>query len=152
MTETRWTPRATVAAIIEEAGSFLLVEEHDAGQPVFNQPAGHLEEGESLIEAVQRETREETSLHFTPGYLVGIYRWQRDADSPCFLRFCFGGQIHRDADARPLDSAIVATHWKPYAELAGLPLRSPLVMRCIDDYLAGRRYHLDLLRDIPGAD
>ncbi|HEB58666.1 MAG TPA: NUDIX hydrolase [Gammaproteobacteria bacterium] len=147
----RWTPHTTVAAIIEQDGRFLLVEERDAGKQVFNQPAGHLEAGESLIAAVHREVWEETGLKFTPQFLIGIYRWQRDTVSPCYLRFLFGGMVETDPDARPHDDAIIASHWLRRDDLLSLPLRSPLVLRGIDDYLVGRRYDLALLQE-PAAE
>lgn len=136
--------------MVEENGRFLVVEEIDAGQRVFNQPAGHLERGENLIEAVIREVREETGREFTPEALVGLYRWVHPRRGLTFLRATFCGRTGQ-APANPaLDPDIIATHWMSRAELAARPdaLRSPLVLRGIDDYLAGRRYPLSLLADV----
>jgi 8-oxo-dGTP pyrophosphatase MutT (NUDIX family) len=147
-----WTPRVTVAAVIEDAGRFLLVEESVDGALRLNQPAGHLEDGESLLDAVVRETLEETARHFLPEALVGVYRWRHPGSGDTYLRFAFCGAIGaHDAD-RPLDPEIRRVVWMDRDALAGhgARLRSPLVLRCVDDYLAGRRYPLDLLRDEVG--
>ena len=146
-----WAPHTTVAAIIEQAGRFLMVEEQTgAGAPVFNQPAGHLEEAESLLQAVMRETREETAWGFAPQTLVGVYRWQVAPAESTYLRFCFQGTCHDHRPDLPLDEGILHAVWMTREELAAVPqrLRSPLVLRCIDDYLAGHRYPLELIRDI----
>jgi ADP-ribose pyrophosphatase YjhB (NUDIX family) len=145
-----WKPRVTVAAIIEENGRFLVVEELDAGQRVFNQPAGHLEPGETLTEAVIREVREETARSFIPEALVGLYRWVHPRKGLTFLRATFCGQTGRADSGSELDPDIIDTHWMSREELAARPesLRSPLVLRGIDDYLAGRRYPLSLLIDV----
>jgi len=145
-----WKPNVTVACVAEHAGRFLLVEEREAGRAVLNQPAGHLEEGESLLEAVMRETFEETGRTFRPSALVGLYRWVHPGSGLTFLRAAFAGEIGaQDPDAR-LDPDIVANHWLDREAMlaSGLHLRSPLVLYCIDDYLAGRRYPLDLLSDL----
>jgi 8-oxo-dGTP pyrophosphatase MutT (NUDIX family) len=120
----------TVAAIIEREGRFLMVEERAAGNLVLNQPAGHLEQGESLLTAIVRETIEETGHHFEPTHIVG---------------FC--GTAEPSADVATLDEGIVAVYWLTRAQLLSKQrqLRSPMVMRCLDDYLAGRRYSLDCL-------
>lgn len=143
---TVWKPSATVAAVIERAGKFLLVEEISDGRRVLNQPAGHLDPGESLIEACVRETLEETAYAFEPTSLVAIYRWHYAPADNTFLRFAFAGTIGSVDAARKLDTEIVATHWLSREEIAARPEmhRSPLVMRCVDDYLAGRRYPLDV--------
>lgn len=145
-----WKPRVTVAAIIEENGRFLMVEEQDAGQRVFNQPAGHLESGESLTDAVIREVREETARLFTPEALVGLYRWIHPQKGLTFLRTTFCGRVtERNSDAE-LDPDIIDTRWMSRDELTARreSLRSPLVLRSIDDYLAGQRYPLSLLIDV----
>lgn len=147
-----WKPRVTVAAVIENKGKFLLVEE-DTGQQshtVFNQPAGHLEEGESLIHAVIRETLEETGYDFIPTGLVGIYRWIEPDSGDTFLRVCFSGDAGQYHPDHPLDDGIVGPRWLSERELGELvpSLRSPLVRRCIEDYRAGRRFPLALLADI----
>ncbi|MCW8906166.1 MAG: NUDIX hydrolase [Sedimenticola sp.] len=146
-----WTPHTTVAAIIEQDGRFLMVEEESGkGEPVFNQPAGHLEEAESLLQAVVRETREETAWGFTPHALVGVYRWQTESAGATYLRFCFQGSCHDHRPELPLDDGILRTAWLSREELAAMPerLRSPLVLSCIDDYLSGHRYPVSLIRDI----
>ena len=143
---TLWRPSVTVAAVIERDGKFLLVEEISDGRHVLNQPAGHLDPGESLMAACVRETLEETAYAFEPTSLVGIYRWHYAPADNTFLRFAFAGAIGRVDAARTLDTEIVATHWLSREELAARPElhRSPLVMQCVDDYLAGRRYPLDV--------
>lgn len=146
-----WTPHTTVAAIIEQDGRFLMVEEETGDDtPVFNQPAGHLEEAESLLQAVVRETREETAWGFTPQTLVGVYRWRIGPAGATYLRFCFHGTCHDHRPHQPLDTGILGTAWLTREELAAMPerLRSPLVLSCIDDYLAGQRYPMTLIRDI----
>jgi 8-oxo-dGTP pyrophosphatase MutT (NUDIX family) len=140
-------PEVTVAALTEQSGRFLIVEERIKGRVVFNQPAGHVETGETLLEAVAREAREETAWRFTPQHLVGIYLL-RDADTArSFLRFAFAGAADNHDPEQPLDRGILRTHWLTRAELVQRQprLRSPLVLRCIDDYLAGRRHPLDLV-------
>ncbi len=150
MSDPVWKPHATVAAIIEDDSRFLMVEEIADGQRVLNQPAGHLDPGESLIDAVIRETREESAWGFHPSALTGIYLWDQPGTSRSFLRFAFCGR-HHDFDAgQTLDDGILRTVWRTREQLleASGHLRSPLVMRCIDDYLAGKRYPLDMLRVI----
>ena len=141
-----WKPDVTVAAVIERNGRFLLVEERIRGRLVLNQPAGHLEDGESLLDAVVRETLEETAWRFTPEWLLGIYQW-RSPRGHTTLRFAFTGSVHGHDAARPLDQPIVTTHWFARAEIAqrAPQLRTPLVLRCIDDWLAGRRLPLEAL-------
>jgi 8-oxo-dGTP pyrophosphatase MutT (NUDIX family) len=137
-----------VAAIIEQNGRFLMVEENDDGQAVVNQPAGHLEAGETLLQAVSREVLEETAHPFQPTALTGVYRWVHPEKDLTFLRFCFCGDIGpRDAQ-RALDPDIVQTHWLSRDEIAQRPQRSPLVLTVLDDYLRGQRFPLDLYRDL----
>lgn len=145
-----WKPNVTVAAVVEREGRFLLVEEAADGCLVLNQPAGHLDEGESLIEAVVRETLEETAWHFRPASLVGIYRWPHPAKAVTYLRFAFAGPVRNHDPDRRLDDGIVQALWLTADELrsASARQRSPLVQRCVDDYLAGRRFPLDLLTDL----
>ncbi|MCD6042916.1 MAG: 7,8-dihydro-8-oxoguanine-triphosphatase [Burkholderiales bacterium] len=140
-----WKPSVTVAAVIERGGRFLLVEEISEGRHVLNQPAGHLDPGESLVEACRREVMEETAHHFDPTGLVGIYRWRYEPKDVTFLRFCFSGTAGGSVD-RPLDKEIVALHWLSREELARRHAehRSPLVQKCVDDFLAGRRYPLEV--------
>lgn len=142
-----WKPHATVAAIVERQDKFLLVEERSRGQLVINQPAGHLEPGESLLQAVVRETLEETAWHFQPEALTGIYHWRNPDTGNTFLRACFCGAAVAHEAERALDEGIVRALWLDRAQLLarGEQLRSPMVMQCIDDYLAGKRYPLDVL-------
>jgi 8-oxo-dGTP pyrophosphatase MutT (NUDIX family) len=140
-----FAPRVTVAAVVERDGRFLLVEEIVDGARVWNQPAGHLDPGESLVTAAIRETREETGYRFEPDALVGIYLWT-GANGTTFLRHAFAGRVVGEPSGE-LDVEIVGVHWRTRDELGapGAPIRSPMVLRCIDDYLAGRRYPLDVL-------
>lgn len=142
----------TVAAIAEHGGRFLFVQERAARRVVLNQPAGHLEPGESLVEAVVRETREETGREFRPHSVTGIYLWQGPAGRTV-LRIAFAGRVgERDAAAR-LDRAIIRTLWLDRDRLAARSPehRSPLVLLGVDDYLRGVRYPLDLLSQVPVA-
>jgi ADP-ribose pyrophosphatase YjhB (NUDIX family) len=142
-----WKPNVTVAAVIERDGKYLLVEEETAGGLAFNQPAGHLEEGESLVDAVVRETLEETAYHFRPTHLVGIYNWRRPDGEVTYLRFAFAGELRGWEAERRLDAGIVAAHWLTLEEVIAREARhrSPLIRRCIEDLRAGKRYPLDLL-------
>lgn len=146
-----WTPRVTVAAVVERDGRFLLVEEREQGRSVYNQPAGHLEEDEDLIAAAVRETLEETGRRLTPRALVGVYRWKHAPTGLTFIRVAVTGDISEPVPGQVRDPDILDTHWIEREHLAAHPdsLRTPLVLRCIDDYLAGRRYPLDLLVDMP---
>jgi 8-oxo-dGTP pyrophosphatase MutT (NUDIX family) len=141
-----WKPDVTVAAVIERSGRFLLVEERIRGHLVLNQPAGHLEDGEALLDAVIRETLEETAWQFTPEALLGIYQW-RSPRGHTTLRIAFSGSVQAYDAARPLDPPIVTTHWLAHEEIVQRTarLRTPLVLRCIEDYLGGRRLPLDVL-------
>ncbi len=146
----RWRPHVTVAALVEREGKFLMVEESIDGKTVLNQPAGHLEEGESLIDAVIRETREETAWKFIPEALTGIYRWTHPHNGETFLRHCFTGAVCEHAPGQALDEGIIRSRWLDRDELDQQQnLRSPLVLQCIDDYLSGRRYPLDLIKALP---
>jgi len=145
-----WKPNVVVAAMVEREGKFLLVEEKADGRLVLNQPAGHLDEGESLLDAVARETLEETAWHFTPEWLLGVYRWQHPHKGTTYLRFAFIGQVTaHDAD-RNLDREIVRTLWLSADEIRAESARhrSPQVSQCLNDYLSGQRYPLDLLHDL----
>jgi len=146
-----WTPRTTVAAVIEREGRFLMVEEETSAGIVLNQPAGHLDEGEGLIAAVLRETLEETAHPFEPAGLVGVYRWQAPPAGLTYVRFCFHGQCGEAIPGRALDPDIRRILWISYEELAADPrrLRSPMVLRCIEDYRNGRSYPLELLVEVP---
>ena len=142
-----WRPSVTVAAVIERGGRFLLVEEEIDGRRVLNQPAGHLDRGESLLAACRREVLEETAHHFAPRALVGIYRWRYAPKDVTFLRFCFSGDLEGVAPGRALDHGIVAARWLSGDELLARKAqhRSPLVAQCERDFLAGRRFPLELL-------
>ena len=141
-------PHLTVAAVVERNGRFLCVEEVADGATVFNQPAGHVDDGESLIAAVARETLEETGWVFVPDALLGIYRWVKPDTGDTFIRAAFRGTLVEQRHATPPDSDIVAAHWLTRAELAAQPLRSPVVLRCIDDYRAGVSHPLSVLQDL----
>jgi len=145
-----WKPHATVATIIERDKRFLMVEEVANGKTVYNQPAGHLDPRESLVEAAIRETQEETAWRFTPEYISGIYRWDQPNTGKCFLRVAFVGSCDEHIENQPLDKGIIRALWLSHKELIEKTdkLRSPLVLRCIDDYLAGKKYPLELLTDI----
>ena len=140
-------PRVTVAAVIERDGRFLCVEEEQDGRRVLNQPAGHLDPGESVIAACAREVMEETAHRFEPTALVGIYRYDYAAKGVTFLRFCFSGKVLGEEKGRALDKEIVALHWLTSEELKAKSAmhRSPLVQQCVDDYLAGRRFPVEVL-------
>lgn len=143
----RWSPRVTVAAVIrDEKGRHLLVEEAPQGKRVLNQPAGHLEPGESLVEAVIREVSEETCHDFSPAGLVGVYQWRVSAEGPTYLRFCFIGSAKAIQDCE-YDPDIFDTHWLHPEELASgrWTLRSPMVMQCIRDAESGRSCPVGML-------
>jgi 8-oxo-dGTP pyrophosphatase MutT (NUDIX family) len=142
----------TVAAIAEHNGRFLFVQERAARRVVLNQPAGHLEPGESLAEAVVRETLEETGRSFRPESVTGIYLWQGPAGRTV-LRVAFAGRVGERDSATALDRAIIRTLWLDRGELAARAPehRSPLVLVGVDDYLRGARYPLELLRHVPLA-
>jgi 8-oxo-dGTP pyrophosphatase MutT (NUDIX family) len=142
-----WKPNVTVAAIIEQDGKFLLVEENTSQGLLFNQPAGHLEANESLLAAVIREALEESAYEFEPQHLVGIYRWHAPASDTTYLRFAFTGRILAHHPAQTLDEGIVRAVWMTPEEIVATTARhrSPLILRCVEDYLAGKRYPLELI-------
>jgi 8-oxo-dGTP pyrophosphatase MutT (NUDIX family) len=142
-----WTPHVTVAAVAEENGRFLLVEEVVDGRRCFNQPAGHWDPGETLLEAVVRETLEETGHLFQPEYLTGIYHWEYPAKNLTYLRFAFGGSLGTRDTSRALDAGIIGPVWLTPEEMAAREgeMRSVMVQRCMADYRAGQRYPLELL-------
>ncbi|MFC7517805.1 NUDIX hydrolase [Herbaspirillum sp. GCM10030257] len=151
-----WKPSVTVAAVIERDGRFLLVEEETSDGIRFNQPAGHLDPNESLIQAVSRETMEETAHEFTPTALIGIYMSRyvssRTNLQVTYLRFAFCGEVGRDLQL-PLDTGILRAVWMTHEELLACESkhRSPLVMRCIDDYLAGQLSPLSTIYTHPSV-
>ena len=147
----RWKPSVTVAAIVERDGRYLLVEEHSPEGLRLNNPAGHLDPGESLLQAVVREALEETACVFTPEALVGVYmsRFQRPArnEDVTYVRFAFCGHAAEAEPGRALDNGIVRTLWLTPDEIRASRARhrSPLLLRCVEDHLAGRRYPLEAL-------
>lgn len=143
-----WKPHVTVAAVVFRDGKFLLVEEETEAGLAFNQPAGHLEENEAVLDAVIRETLEETAYHFKPTHLVGVYNWKHpDKPDATYLRFAFAGELRGYEAGRPLDVGIVGARWLTLAEVRATQTRhrSPLILRCCEDWLAGCCYPLDLL-------
>ena len=142
-----WKPNVTVAAVIERAGKFLLVEEQTSQGLRYNQPAGHLEADESLVAAVVSETLEESAYHFIPQHLLGIYRWHSSASDITYLRFAFTGKITGHEPGRKLDSGILQAEWLTPEEIRATVSRhrSPLILRCVEDHIAGKRYPLELL-------
>ncbi|QNM97231.1 NUDIX hydrolase [Chitinimonas koreensis] len=170
MSASIWKPNATVALVVEHAGRYLLVEEHTDQGLRFNQPAGHLDPGESLLAACVREGYEETGYAIEPQALVGIYQWSPPAGGDLtYLRFAYAGRVDEAASVAPagvtverhdaadlpagaarahLDDGIVRAVWLDYDAVLACRERhrSPLVLQCIDDYRAGRRFPLDLVR------
>ncbi|MFW2356099.1 NUDIX hydrolase [Hydrogenophaga sp.] len=157
----RWKPSVTVAAVIERNGQYLLMEEHTPEGLRLNNPAGHLDPGESPAQGVVRETLEETTHRFTPTALVGVYlsRFQR-VGSPgtgdediTYLRFAFCGELGEAVPGLSLDTGIVRTLWLTPDEVRASAARhrSPLVLRCMEDHLAGQRYPLDLVQTDPSV-
>ena len=140
-----WKPDVTVAAVVMRDGRFLVVEERIGNRLMFNQPAGHIEDRETLLAAVIRETREETAWRFEPRALVGTYLWRNPVNERSFLRFTFCGDVVDHRPRQPLDKGIVRALWLSRDELLAQSsrLRSPLVMRCIDDYQLGKQQPLD---------
>ena len=144
-----WKPNVTVAAVVQRDGRFLLVEEQTESGLLLNQPAGHLEADESIVEAAARETLEETAWEFSPDHLIGVYRWRPPESDITYLRFAFSGRLGAHHADRALDAGIVRAVWLSPEEIrAGRNRhRSPLVVRCMEDYLAGIRAPLSLLVD-----
>ncbi|RGP57214.1 NUDIX hydrolase [Pseudomonas abyssi] len=143
----RFLPHVTVATIVEHQSRFLMVEEKRDGRIVLNQPAGHLEADETLLQAARRETLEETAWHVELGAVIGIYLFQA-ANGETYQRVCFSAKpISHDAD-RPLDEGIIRARWMTLDEIAdnSAQLRSHLVADCIRDYLNKPHYSLDLIR------
>jgi 8-oxo-dGTP pyrophosphatase MutT (NUDIX family) len=161
LSEERWRPSVTVAAIIERNGQFLLIEEHTPEGLRFNNPAGHLDPGESPIEACAREALEECAYDFRPTHLVGIYlsRFQRTAKDKApaeditYLRFAFAGELGQFHANRPLDKGIVRSLWMSPEEIKGSTAlhRSPLLVQCMNDYLKGQRFGLEMISTDPSV-
>jgi len=143
----RWKPNVTVAAIVERDQKFLLVEEDADNHIVFNQPAGHLEKGESLIDAVKREVLEETAWEFIPQAIVGIYMYPNQHSDITYLRLCFSGTCENYHPEQALDEGIIQAMWLSKKEIKenNDKMRSPMVSQCIKDYLSGKKYPLELL-------
>ena len=147
----RWKPSVTVAAVIEQQGRFLLVEEHTPEGLRLNNPAGHLDPGESPAQGCSREVLEETAYAFAPTGLVGLYlsRLQRQRDGApediTYLRFAYRGRVGEPMPGAVLDAGIVRTVWMTPDEVRASAARhrSPMVLRCMEDHLAGRRQPLD---------
>lgn len=142
-----WKPNVTVAAVLERDGKFLLVEEETGQGILFNQPAGHLEPGESPAYAVTREVLEESAYDFEPQHLLGIYRWHSKVSDTTYLRFAFTGRILAHHPERELDTGILRAVWMTLDEVRATQSRhrSPLILRCVEDYLAGKRYPLEII-------
>ena len=145
-----WKPHVTVAAVAQRHDRFLFVEERVGGKLVINQPAGHLESGENLIEAVVRETLEETAWHFEPEALVGIYLWRQPQNGSTFLRFSFAGRVSGHDTRLDLDDGIERALWLTRDQIISQQprLRSPMVLRGVDDFLAGQRIPLAVLESL----
>ncbi|WP_371185195.1 NUDIX hydrolase [Thalassotalea maritima] len=145
----QFKPNATIAAIIHCNNKFLLVEEIDNGKRVLNQPAGHMEAGESIVQTFEREVREETGLQLTADSLSGIYYNHRADLDIYYLRFAFVVELAEQVQGTPEDSDIITTHWLSYQEIIDRAdeMRSIMVKKCIDDYLTGQRYPLDILKN-----
>jgi 8-oxo-dGTP pyrophosphatase MutT (NUDIX family) len=147
-----WKPNVTVAALIERDGAFLLIEEETDDGPRFNQPAGHLERGESLVAACAREALEETAWQFEPNALVGVYQWPRPKKANegdiTYLRFAFAGKLGAHDPQRKLDTGILRAVWMTPAEIEATRdrHRSPLILQCVRDWLAGQRFPLEVIR------
>ena len=145
-----WKPNTTVAAIIERDNKFLLVEEITERGNRYNQPAGHLEDNETLIQAVIRETMEEAAYEFTPEFLLGVYQWKHTLNDTTYLRFAFIGKAGVHYPMQELDEGIVQAVWMDIDEIrdkANL-MRSPQILSCIEDYLAGKRYPLEVITNL----
>ncbi len=142
-----WKPNTTVAAIVEQDGKFLLVEEETADGMRLNQPAGHLEDGETMLQAVVRETSEETAYDFTPKFLLGVYHWRHPNKDLTYLRFAFIGSVSNHRPEQKLDDGIIRAVWLSLDELRATTAihRSPQVLCCVEHYLAGQRFPLSVL-------
>jgi len=143
-----WCPRATVAVVVPHQGKFLFVEEISQDQKVINQPAGHIEEGESIQAAALRETLEETGWQVALTHFLGLYTLKLPKWNLTYHRHCFIGLPHEQI-TKDLDKDILATHWLSPEEIVSgtYRLRSPLVSKCVEDYVSGKRYPLDIIRE-----
>ncbi len=147
--QSNWKTEITVAAVIERDAKFLVVEESVGNQLVYNQPAGHLDEHETLVEAVIRETFEETGYTFSPDFISGIYVWKSPRRGTTIMRTAFCGHVTAHDDQAPLDDGIHQAVWLTREELQNSGrLRSPFVLKCIDDYLDEIRHPLTLVNHL----
>lgn len=139
-----WKPNATVAAIVEQDGQFLLVEERTSRGNRFNQPAGHLEDNETITQAVIRETLEETAYDFQPQALLGIYHWKHSHNNTTYLRFAFIGTVGTHYPEQALDDGIIRAVWMTIDEIREKQdlMRSPQVLTCFEDYIANKQHPL----------
>ena len=150
MKKQQFKPNSTVAAIIEQNGKFLLVEETTDRGNRFNQPAGHLEDNETLIQAVIRETLEESAYDFVPTALLGVYHWKHPHNDTTYLRFAFIGSVGVHYETQELDDGIIRAVWMTLDEIrekAAL-MRSPQVLTCIEDYLSGKSFPLEVITNL----
>lgn len=145
----KFDPHITVATVVERAGRYLVVEERPHGTPMLNQPAGHVEAGETLAEGAARETLEETGYQVQPTHLVGVYVWTSPLNGATYYRFCFAADIVTQVEGYAIDKDIDTHHWLTLGELRERAAmhRSPLVLRCVEDHAAGKRFPLDLVFD-----
>jgi len=143
-----WKPNVTVASIIELDRKFLMVEEESPAGPVLNQPAGHLERNESMEDAVIRETMEETGYRFTPEAIIGSYLWHNDDNETTYYRSTYSGSVCNKVVATELDDGIIRALWMTHDEIIENEsrLRSPVILESLRDYLAGKRYPLDVIK------
>ena len=145
-----WTPHFTVAAVIQRDGKFLMVEERKDERSVYNQPAGHVENQETIQNAVIREVKEETAWDFTPEYIVGCYKWRKQDVDITYIRVCFAGSVSHHDPEQALDDGILAANWLSYEDITSMntqKMRSPMVCKCIDDYRNQIQYPLELIRE-----
>lgn len=146
----RWTPHATVAVIVERDEQFLVVEEYSQGEAVFNQPAGHVEKNETLVEAARREALEETGYSINITGLVGLYTYTAPSNGITYHRYCFSGSVDTYDPNLALDDGIIGPQWLSIHDLRNNErLRSPMVLTCFEDYLRGQRFPLDIIVEHP---
>jgi len=145
-----WKPHLTVATIVQNKDTFLMVEESIEGAMQYNQPAGHLEPGETLIDAAIRETLEETAWHVRPEALVGIYRWINPGNNKTFLRFSFSASCLQHDKQRTLDADINQALWMTLNDIntRSEAMRSPMVLQSLNDFIKGTRYPLSILKEL----
>ena len=143
-----WKPNVTVASIVELDGKFLMVEEKSPAGPVLNQPAGHLDPNESMEDAVIRETLEETGYRFTPEAVIGSYLWHNSDNETTYYRSTYSGSVCHKIIATELDDGIIRALWMTHNEIIENKsrLRSPVILESLNDYLAGKRYPLDIIK------